>query len=121
MDNQLGNKGEEIAQQYLSDNNFVILEKNWRFLHKEIDIIAEKEETLHVVEVKTRSGNYILEPRGAVNKQKQRDLISAANAYIEKNNLNLDVQFDIIEVIYAKGQFYVRYIPNAFYPLVNRG
>ncbi len=120
MKNQLGEKGEEIARQYLSDNNFAILEQNWHYRHKEIDIIARKEDTLYIVEVKARSSNYLLEPRVAVNRQKQADLIVAANAYVQYKHLDLDVQFDIIEVILSRAKYFVRYIPNAFYPIARK-
>jgi putative endonuclease len=114
----LGNKGEEIARKYLNDKGFSILEQNWHFHHKEIDLIAHKDGVIHIVEVKSRSGNYLELPRWAVNKQKQRDLVAAANGYIVEKNLDMEVSFDIIEVIKHKEQFYVRFIPDAFYPLI---
>ncbi len=115
---RLGQTGEKIAARFLINKNFTILEQNWRFRHKEIDIIAQFKNTLHVVEVKTRSGRPLVEGRVAVNKQKQNDLIAAANAYVEQNQIELDVQFDIIEIIYYRERFYARYIPDAFYPRV---
>lgn len=116
MNNNLGARGEEIACEYLVNNHYQIIERNWRYGHKEIDIIAIKGKILYVVEVKTRSGKPLVEGRWAVNKQKQKDLIAAANAYVTQKKIELDVQFDIIEVIYFQQKFYVRYIPEAFYP-----
>ncbi|MCK5539000.1 MAG: YraN family protein [Bacteroidales bacterium] len=116
--NYLGNKGEQIAKSYLENNSFNILEQNWRFRHKEIDIIAIKNSIIRIVEVKSRSGNYLELPRWSVTKKKQADLIIAANAYIEQNQFENEVYFDIIEVILSRGKFYVRYIPEAFYPIV---
>jgi len=116
MNDNLGAKGEDIACEYLVNNHFEIIERNWRFGHKEIDIIAQKGKVLYVVEVKTRTGKPLVEGRWAVNKQKQKDLITAANAFVTQKNIEFDVQFDIIEVIYYAQKFYVRYIPEAFYP-----
>ena len=73
---------------------------------------------LVIAEVKTRSTNYFGEPEAFVTKKKQAHLIKAANAYIEKNNLDLEVRFDIVSVL-KKGEIYkVNLIQNAFYPLV---
>jgi putative endonuclease len=116
--NYLGKKGEDIAKSYLQNNDFNILETNWRAKHKEIDIIAVKNDAIRIVEVKSRSGNYLELPRHSVNKKKQEDLISAANFYIIMNKIELDVYFDIIEVILDKGKYFVRYIPDAFYPRI---
>ncbi len=73
-----------------------------------------------VAEVKTRSTNYFGEPETFVNKQKQRHLIKAAGAYIDKNKLNLEVRFDIVSVLKSADAFKVHHIENAFYPIVNK-
>jgi putative endonuclease len=56
--NELGKKGEQLAIDFLIKNEYKILEKNYRYLKAEVDIIAQKENTLVVVEVKTRSTDY---------------------------------------------------------------
>jgi putative endonuclease len=115
---QIGAEGESKAVEHLRTLGYEILETNWRFGQEEIDIIAQNKDFLIVVEVKTRSTNYFGEPEAFVNKKKQAHLIKAANAYIEKNNLNLEVRFDIVSVL-KKGETYkVNLIQNAFYPLV---
>ena len=53
--NELGKLGEELAVEFLRKNGYEILETNWTFQKAEIDIIAQKENILAVVEVKTRS------------------------------------------------------------------
>ncbi len=53
--NELGKKGEELAVNHLEENGYEILERNWVFQKAEIDIIAQKDEVLAIVEVKTRS------------------------------------------------------------------
>ncbi len=115
--NDKGAEGEKLAAIYLEGKNYKILEKNWRFGKEEIDIIAEKENTLVVVEVKTRNGSFFGEPEEFVNVQKQRHLIKAANAYIEKNNLELEVRFDIIGVILTGKNHRINHVEDAFHPV----
>jgi putative endonuclease len=114
--NELGKKGEEIALQHLIKNQYTILETNWRFGKDEIDIIAKLNEILVIVEVKTRSSNYLIEPELAVTKKKQRFLIRAANAYIDKKDLELETQFDIISIVVFPDRNELQHIDDAFYP-----
>jgi putative endonuclease len=111
-----GKRGEEAAQEYLQANGFYIRDTNWRWGHKELDIVAEKNKTLHVVEVKTRSANFLVEPQSSVDRRKQQNTVQAANAYVLRHKLTLDVQFDIISVVVKGGEYEVEYIPEAFYP-----
>ena len=115
--NDTGLAGEELAAAFLSQNGYTILEKNWRFGKEEIDIIAQKEDALVVVEVKTRSGSFFGEPEEFVNRQKQKNLIKAVNAYIEKNDLDIEVRFDIIGVILTGNNHRINYIEDAFHPV----
>ncbi len=73
--NNNGIRGEEIAIRYLESISYKILEKNWRFRHKEIDLIAMDKKQLVIVEVKFRSDTYGGEPYLAVNNRKQKNLI----------------------------------------------
>ncbi len=102
----LGKKGEQIALDYLTAKDYKILERNWYFKKKEIDIIAEKNDFLVIVEVKSRSVGFQENPRDAVNMKKQRFLIQAANAYINKYDIDLEVRFDILTVVFLKNQEY---------------
>ncbi len=111
-----GKQGEEIAVKYLTDKGYEILERNWRNRHKEIDIIAKDGKDLVIVEVKTRKSNSYGEPDLAVNKQKQRLLIYAANAYIYRYNLDIDTRFDIISIYFREGKPIIDHIEDAFLP-----
>ncbi|MCK5822940.1 MAG: YraN family protein [Bacteroidales bacterium] len=113
-----GKKGEEIAQTFLKQKGYSILATNWHHRHKEVDIIAEKDNSLIIVEVKSRSNTIHELPQDAVTKKKQRFLIEAANAYVEKNDVDLEVQFDIITVVKHNDKYKVRHIKDAFYPIV---
>ncbi|MBE9510694.1 MAG: YraN family protein [Bacteroidetes bacterium] len=113
----LGKKGEQIAIDYLTEKGYRILERNWYFRKKEIDIIAEKEDFLVIIEVKSRSVGFQENPRDAVNMKKQRFLIQAANAYVNKYDIELEVRFDIITVVFLNEHEYkLKHIDDAFYP-----
>lgn len=114
--NELGKLGEELAVQFLADKGYEILERNWHNIHKEIDIIAKDGEDLVIVEVKTRQTDEHGEPDLAVTKRKQRMLIAAANAYIFKNNLDVNTRFDIISIIFRDGEPVIEHIEDAFLP-----
>jgi putative endonuclease len=115
--NNTGKKGEEMAATFLREKGMAILETNWRFGYLEADIIAKFEKTLVIIEVKTRKSNYFGEPESFVTKQKQKNLIRAANEYIERKNLDLEVRFDIISIV-LNDYNAIRHIEDAFYPLL---
>ncbi len=114
--NELGIKGEDIAARYLEDDGYIILERNWRSGHKEIDLVARKEDQLIIIEVKTRSGTGFGDPEDAVTDKKIRRIVSAADAYLRHGNLELPVRFDIITIIDNNGHIDIRHIEEAFFP-----
>ncbi len=116
--NETGFKGEELAEKYLRNAGYEILEKNWHFGRNEIDIIAKEGDFLVIVEVKTRRTNNFGEPEEFVNRAKQRSLIAAANGYIMKKDLDLEVRFDIVSVLYNGSSYTVKQIKDAFYPML---
>ena len=116
--NKVGEKGEQIALDYLKTKDYKILHTNWRFNRKEIDIIAEKNKILTVVEIKTRTYTPNLSPSEIVNLRKQNFLINAINNYIELYNINLEIQFDIIIIILNQNGYKINHIKDAFYPMV---
>jgi len=100
--NELGKKGEELAIKFLIDKGYKILEKNYRYLKAEVDIIAQKEKILAVVEVKTRSSDYFGNPQDFVNPKKIKLLLSAIDYYVNEKDLDVEVRFDIIAIIHQK-------------------
>lgn len=70
--NILGKAGEDAAAKYLEQNGYTIRDRNWRKNHLELDIVADKDKELIIVEVKTRSNTDYIEPQDAVNWQKIR-------------------------------------------------
>lgn len=115
-----GSEGEQAAVKHLRSLGYDILDTNWRFGQEEIDIIARIKDFLIIVEVKTRSTTAFGEPEVFVNREKQRHLIKAADAYLNKNGLDLEVRFDIASVIKKDESYRVTMIENAFYPIVSK-
>lgn len=113
--NETGKKGEMVAVEYLQGKGYHILEQNWHNHHQEIDIIASKGNELVIVEVKCRTGMPLAEPYTAVNRNKQNLLIKAANAYIQRKNIDMETRFDIISITLGK-EIVIDHIENAFYP-----
>jgi len=113
--NDLGKLGEEMAVEFLQKNGYEILETNWTFQKAEIDIIAQKENTLAIVEVKTRSSLDFGLPQDFVKPKKIQLLVKAVNEYVISNNLDIEVRFDII-AIHKEGQtFAIEHLIDAFY------
>jgi putative endonuclease len=87
--NELGKHGEELAVNYLQKNGYEILETNWVFQKAEIDILAKKENTLAVVEVKTRSTIDFGLPQDFVKPKKIQLLVKAVHSYVTENDLDI--------------------------------
>jgi len=113
--NELGKLGEELAQDYLKQNGYTILETNWTFQKAEIDIIAQKAAVLAIVEVKTRSSIEFGLPQDFVKPKKISLLVKAVNEYVITNDLEVSVRFDIIAIYKEEGDFKVEHIEDAFY------
>ena len=114
--NKLGKRGEEIAIEFLIEKGYSILEHNWRSGKDEIDIIAVFENFLIIAEVKTRSTDYFGDPAEAVSDKKQSFLIRAADDYVNKNEIDLDIRYDIISIILKANNPIIHHIEDAFYP-----
>lgn len=115
LHNELGALGEKIASEYLITLGYTIREVNWRCGKVEIDIVAEHNNRIIIVEVKTRSDNFI-DPLMSIDSKKQHNLVRAANAYIHYWNLDREVQFDIIIIIGNAESYTFEHIADAFIP-----
>lgn len=116
MNNKLGNRGESIAQSYLSSLNYHILETNWRHGHLEVDLIAKDRNELVFIEVKTRQNEEHGLPEAAVSWKKQLYLRSAAEAYVHQINFYGESRFDIISIIYQNKVHSLEHFKDAFWP-----
>ena len=112
--NELGKKGEKLAIDFLIKNGYQILEKNYRYLKSEVDIIAQKENILAIVEVKTRSTDYFGDPQYFVKPKKIKLLLSAIDYYVIEKDLDVEVRFDIIAIIHKDNKTKITYLKDAF-------
>ncbi len=117
--NDLGNLGEERAQTYLRSKGFHIRHTNWQCGKLELDIVAQKDDWLVVVEVKTRSTETFEHPEEAITKRKIRNIINATHEYIFQFGWLGETRFDVISVIPQGQSFKIEHIEDAFLSPVN--
>ena len=110
--NEFGIEGEDKAANYLIREGYTVVDRNWKSGRKELDIVAEKDGILVVVEVKTRKSAKYGNPEDAVTPSKIRNTVLAADAYIRFNRIDLPVRFDIISVL-SNGEV-INHIEDAF-------
>ena len=113
--NDLGKLGEKLSVEFLQKKGYDILETNWTFQKAEIDIIAQKENYLVVVEVKTRSSVDFGSPQDFVKPAKIQLLVKAINEYVISNDLDLEIRFDIIAISKEGQTFNIEHLEDAFY------
>ncbi len=102
-----GDYGEEVAVDFYVKDGYKIRERNYHVSHNEIDIIAENERFVVFVEVKTRSVSYVGQsnygrPASAVDYEKRKRTVAAAQNYIVKNKLNKQPRIDVVEIYLKK-------------------
>ncbi|MBO6879999.1 MULTISPECIES: YraN family protein [Winogradskyella] len=112
---ELGKKGEQLAVNYLANNNYEIVERNYRFDKAEVDIIAQKGDILAIIEVKTRSTIDFGNPQDFVKPKQIKNLVKAVHEYVTENDLDVEVRFDIIAIVKEKKGFKIEHLENAFY------
>lgn len=104
---KLGKLGEKLAENYLRDNGYKIIEKNFRSKFGEIDLIVFKDNILSFVEVKTRKSMKYGLPVEAVNYIKQKHIYLTSEYYVLKNNVkNKEITLDVIEVYFNNEKDY---------------
>ena len=113
--NELGKLGEQIAVDFLLENDYTILERNWRFQKAEIDVLAVKENILAVVEVKTRSTLAYGLPQDFVNSKKIQLLVRAVNSYISDREIDYEIRFDIIAIHKTLESPVIKHLEDAFF------
>ncbi|MFN3917150.1 MAG: YraN family protein [Flavobacteriales bacterium] len=114
--NELGIKGEQMALDYLLQKGYTLRERNWRFKKAELDLIMEQGDFVVVVEVKTRVNNFAGEPEMAVKKNKQKMLVLGANEYMQSNQIDKEVRFDIVGITLNQQYSNITHIEGAFSP-----
>lgn len=114
---ELGQRGEDIAVNFLRTNGYTILDRNYRWGKGEIDVVCKKQEMLVVAEVKTRNSMALGAPYLSVTRAKQRQIIKVANHYLLEKNLDMDVRFDVISIVLNRQLMDLEHIESAFYAM----
>src|SRR5262245_15271474 len=96
---QTGKLGEQLAAAYFIDQDYILINQNWRHSHWEVDIIASKKGILHFVEVKTRRTKNFGMPEEKVSRKKIENLVNAAEQYLYLYPEWKRIQFDILSII----------------------
>ena len=97
--NELGKWGEDTAAAYLEEKGYQIIERDWKSGHHDLDIVAKEDNTLVIVEVKTRRSRLFGDPEEAIDYKKRQSLQSAINHYVKSHHTGHDVRFDIISIV----------------------
>ena len=111
----LGEPGEHVAEKWLEERGWTILDKHYRGMRNELDLVMRRENTVAFVEVKTRRDDSFGDPIAAVDRKKQRLLIRSAKAWIAKNGEpDLEYRFDVIGILVEHSGPQILHIENAF-------
>ena len=118
---ELGRKGEDIACNLLQSMGHLILERNWRSGHLEIDIISYSADGIHFVEVKTRRESIQAPPQESVDWKKQSRMVRAAQSFLKsgkgKPYGSHECMFDVVAVTFCGENHSTEWIPQAFIPM----
>lgn len=112
----IGKLGENVACDFLKENGYVLIERNFKCKQGEIDIISKDTVNgdLVFIEVKTRTNSLYGHPVEAVNNHKQNHVYNSAKYYIYKNKIeNIPIRFDVIEIFIKNNKFFVNHIKQA--------
>lgn len=117
--NDLGSRGEQVAEKFLRKSGHKILMRNYVPRRGgEVDLVCRvrRRRELVFVEVKTRSSEEFGAPHEAVNWRKRQRLIRSANEWLELlNQPDVIARFDIVEVLSTGKRWEVRHLANAFF------
>jgi len=112
---ELGRSGEALAAELLERSGWTILERNFRFGHKEIDLVARRGRTVAFVEVKTRGGTNCGHPLDAVDGRKRAQVARVAHYWVQRHGRPADrYRFDAIAIRWEGGRPNVEHIEDAW-------
>ncbi|MEX0987719.1 MAG: YraN family protein [Bacteroidales bacterium] len=111
-----GSASEKIAARFLIAKGYRLLHMNWKYMHKELDIICTNEELLVVAEVKARQQNYFPHPEDIISRSKERFILEAAEFYIQRFGIKMPVRFDLILIINHDKLIEIEHLEDAIIP-----
>jgi putative endonuclease len=110
-----GTLGEDFAAELYEKLGYAVIKRNYHSRYGEIDLIAENDEFIVFVEVKTRKGNSMTSPKESVDFYKQKKIIKTAEYYLMKTGSEKQPRFDVFEVFQQNGRIYkFSHIESAF-------
>lgn len=118
LHNDIGKWGEQIACEYLMQSGYRVIARDWKYGHRDLDVIAIYNDILVFVEVKTRSNEKFVDADKAVTPQKIRSISIAANAFVKTRRIDMELRFDIITIVGTPENYEVRHVEDAFLPFV---
>lgn len=97
---ELGKRGEDLAVSYLEKKHgYRILQRNYRCIFGEVDIIAKDRDVLAFIEVRTRGSEDFGNPKESINRRKQQQLSKVALEFINRYNVHkMKARFDVVAV-----------------------
>ena len=111
-----GRLGEEITRDYLASKGYTVTERNWRCGNRlEIDLISQQGDEMVFIEVKTRNGKFN-SAEDAVDEKKIKQLVKAANAYLQTQEREFIARFDVALIEGSPSDYTFTYLENAFIP-----
>ncbi len=115
---ETGRAGEDLAAAFLEAKGYVVMDRNYRFLREEIDLVCYDEAggIFVIVEVKARRGTGFGAPEAAVDAAKQQAIMRVTEAYMhERRLMPAPIRFDVVAVTFARGgEPHVEHFMNAF-------
>jgi putative endonuclease len=112
---EIGQKGENLAVDYLQNAGYTVLERNYRCKLGEIDIIARDNDTLVFIEVRSRSSLAFGLPQESINRRKRHQISKVALEYMIRRKLkNIPARFDVVAVSFEGRKEKVDLIKDAF-------
>jgi len=114
---ELSKAAESFVCDWLKENNWVILVRNFRIRRAEVDIIAEKDKILSFIEVKFAADSSATMPLEKIDSKKQSHIVMAAEAYLSTHPFDGEIRFDIAIVAGSADEFRLGiYLEDAFRP-----
>ena len=119
--NDLGKWGEDIAERYLRQRGYILLECDWHRGNCDADLIMLTEDRMTVVfvEVKTRTTVELFSPEDAVTLPKMKKIGWVANEYIKLKDMSEEARFDIVTIVGdGHAEPHIEHIEDAFNPML---
>jgi putative endonuclease len=110
LPHDLGRWGERCAAERLEQADWQVVEQNYRWSRKEVDLIALRRGVLAFVEVKTRSGSDFGHPEESITSKKRREIEAVARYFLAHRVFSpVDVRFDVVAIVVGPCRRILRY------------